>query len=505
MSVSADSALLTVMRHLAAQRTMPAYCASLSVQLDDSPPSQAARKTLELAFGGARPAPPVDRQPSVVAPCRVTDRLWANDPDAALRLLQSGEPSAWPESVVVGVAALLRNQPARAWHCLSGAAEGEVGLHAAHAALQMGLPHFAWDLLQRIQEPDSYGRHLLEAWVGLERDVHSPRDFSAWWSRAIRSETLFGGVLRNDVPGLMGRAALEAVTSVRDARALLQRLLVDCAGNLGSAATLARLNSEGERVWIPADCKPPSRAMSSAALQRLRYAGEDVVRAELDGLVATWTDSAQPLCYRGELRLWQGDYAGALGDFIAARRREPARWSDIGIVAALTFLGHLRAAKLAGRYARWHYPPLAVGTLSAYLGVLAFEQGQFSQAKTILGQALEAKPTRLGSHLELWLAASQLGCAEQALASRDFVVRNAAPLLAAAADQALPGWTQRQDEPWLDPAVWRQARRMMRGNRSSSLWTWQTPAGNLQVLIPAERLQHQALSWLNAYGRPSMR
>lgn len=497
MRPAASSPLTHAMTSLAQGDAWTAVQQWRQTGIDDNPRSQAAAAILARVVGDQRSGSP---PPLLTAPtpgCPVADRLWAADPEAAARLVASGGPLSMPVPVAEGIIAALREQWPLAYDLLRPVAQGEAALHLAHVCIRLGRFQEARTVLNETLEPDSFGRHLLEAWVGLVSDVHSQAGLAQWWLRATKAETLFGGVLHNDVPKLVSATQFaQAARSPAAVAEMLGTLLQRCAGNLGQPATLAALDSTGHPTWFRPPLDPPSRTRSTDALQQLKYRDYPHVLQDLTTLVHTCVGSAQPLCYRGELLLWHGDYALALADFVRARGREAARWSDIGTVAALTFLGHLRAARAAAFYAQRHYPPLAAGTLSAYLGVLALERGELDKAIYWLEAALAAKPGRVGSQVDLAVAYHRAGRLDQAQTRQVHLFRDAAPLMMAAADLAVPDWPTAGLRPEHHATVLDAARVMLRGNRSSSLWTWVGGDGQIRVLVPLHQLVTQARKWL---------
>jgi tetratricopeptide (TPR) repeat protein len=230
------------------------------------------------------------------------------------------------------------------------------------------------------------------------------------------------------------------------------------------------------------DLPPGVRTACEAVQKSVRYQSP---QAALDGFAALferYPGSQHPYAFRGELHLWLGDYAAARADFCAALQcAMPTRWALYGLGAAATLEGDFREAS--------HWFTLAketigdLGTVYAYRGDLAFETGQFDAARIDLQQAIARTPARVGAVLTLGLTHAAQGQDEALAKQFQAFVQLAPNLLADAAHElrlpppAHADWIRDQQVVLL-----RQARRMLRGNRSSTCATYFTAAGELRVV-----------------------
>ena len=225
------------------------------------------------------------------------------------------------------------------------------------------------------------------------------------------------------------------------------------------------------------------RSASRATLQRIRCLPADVVLRALDELVKSHADSAIPLRHRGALWSWLGDVERARADFESALRRGSEPWLDhLGLAdcALLEADGHeaLRQCERAieGR------PAEGESAVLARRGEALEQLGRIDDAARDLQRAFAESPTRLGTRIALAVVRAKRDGSASIVDAYDALVSMAPGLLSDAAD-VVPLVSYRcsptAEERLL---VLERARRMMRGNRSSSCHTYFAPGGALRSL-----------------------
>ena len=232
------------------------------------------------------------------------------------------------------------------------------------------------------------------------------------------------------------------------------------------------------RVVVP----PGVRTACEAVQKSIRYQSPAAALAGFGELFQRFPGSQHPYAFRGELHLWLGNYADARADFCAALQcAMPTRWALYGLGAAATLEGDYHEATLWFDLAKATLGDL--GTVFAYRGDLAFETGRFAEALVDLRQAIARTPARIGATVTLALAEHAAGQSD-ALTARFRTLQQLAPhLLADAAlalklpfsPNALPSFAEQIE-------VLRQARQMLRGNRSSTCATYFAASGELRCL-----------------------
>jgi tetratricopeptide (TPR) repeat protein len=446
---------------------------------------------------GLPPPPPPLEPASAAWAC-----AWAGDLEGARRLAEGspGDPSAIG---VLGVVHVLERRPEAAIPLLDRALAAGAGedlvLHRARALLQLGRFEEARRALAKLVDGESFARRVLVALVSVRCGHYWPT-FRRWCRRVASSEVHLNGLFANELPALVGRAALDRACESPEALAtLLEDVLDRLAGNLGLTTTVAEAAPGGGRRFVRVDLPPTTRAAAVDALHALRHVGAARAEAALDAVVARHPRSVHARCYRGELYLWLGRYGDAWREFAATRLVEAARWADVGMLAVLVLTGRVRRARLMALYAQHHFSPIPGGTLPVYRGALRRRTGELDGAVEDLSAALTAKPTRVGARIELCLALRAAGRRAEATEHAAQLARDAAPLLVDAAEARRLPWTK---DPALlvgDEAL-EAALRAMRGNRSSSVVTWVDSAAEVRVLEPSTVLQQHARAALSSAG-----
>ncbi len=267
------------------------------------------------------------------------------------------------------------------------------------------------------------------------------------------------------------------------ALAALDRFL----GNRGEWLTRRVEGASGlgiARVRLPrADSLLSSRDAAADALRALGDVPLEALERRFDDLAAAYPDSPHPLCFHGELDLWLGETARAIGRFDAALARAPARWAYVGRAAAEILLGDWAAADATLAECDAQFAPIPGATTHVYVGEMWRRRGEHARAIDELRQAVAAKPGRVAAWMNLALSLRAIGKKEESL--RIFAdVSARAPRLLWDASRALgapPVWPppEARMEALLETSL-----AMMRGNRSSHTITYVDPEGRLRVVRP---------------------
>jgi tetratricopeptide (TPR) repeat protein len=419
---------------------------------------------------------------------------WSGDLEGARRLAEPhpDDPGALG---VLGAAHVLERRPEEAIAVLDralalGGGE-ELVLHRTRALLHLGRFDEAQRALAGLVDGEAFSRRVLKALVNVCCG-HQWVTFQQWTRTVAKSDAHLNGLFSTELPALVGRAALDDASASPEAlAALLERILDRMAGNLGPSPTFAEVGLDGSRSFVRLDLPRTSRDASVDALHSLRHVGPAVAEAALAEVAARHPRSVHARTYRGELYLWLGRYREAWHELAAARRIEPARWADIGMLAVLVLTGRTRSAAAMALRAERSFEPIPGSTLPVYRGMLRRRTGEIDGAVEDLAGALAAKPTRVGARMELCLALRAAGRRAEAIEQAAELAREAAPVLVEVAEARGLDW--RGDPALLvGDEVLEKALRAMRGNRSSAVVTWIDRAGALRVLEPRHVLQQEA-------------
>jgi len=251
------------------------------------------------------------------------------------------------------------------------------------------------------------------------------------------------------------------------------------------------------------------RDASVRVLSLIKTAEPERVLRELDRIIADYPDSSLPTSYRGELRLWLGDYDRARTDLESAlAQRQTTRWAYYG----LALLANVEEApQRALAYCERSVQVIGnIGpSIHIHRGEALRRLGRTDAARRELRRACDLAPTRVAGRLNLALADGDAG--ERAAEAAGFVwLREQAPglLSDAGAELDLLQWADEAPLP-RDAlrALLEHMLRLMRGNRATSLTTWIGRGGRLRVAgavvdgVPAwERFRADA-----ANRRPALR
>jgi tetratricopeptide (TPR) repeat protein len=265
------------------------------------------------------------------------------------------------------------------------------------------------------------------------------------------------------------RAIIDAADDPRAICAALRAALAAMRGNRTLAPSIVR---DGRLVALGA-CPGP-RFASRMILDRVATAPLDEQLAAFDPWIAAHPESGLPICHRGELRLWLGQYEAAQRDLdVAIATKARTRWAYIGLAALEIVEGRFERAleTLARGIAVMDDTtgPAVYGVRGEALRRL----GRFDDAIADLETACRVSPRRISAHVNLALAYAARGRTDDAARAFDHVRDCAYPLLHDAATE-LGAWTL---EPLLETAL-----ASMLGNRSSSCVTWRSRGSPLRCL-----------------------
>ncbi len=464
-----------------------------------------ARPLFDRLLGFGSPSTPVRAGPPVRPPNAVWTALRAGDLAHARRLVE-GQSDLIAADGVLGVIDVLERRPAQAIERLDRAIEqGDPSyrkvLRAHRVRALIHLRRFS-DVplaLEAVNEEESFGVRVLRALMQTQadREIDTPQ-----FSRAhVERPEFINGVFCTELPAVVGQRALdEAYGSRESMRSLLEAVLDRLAGNLESPPTVSAIAADGSRSCVPLVLPPTERQRAVDALDLVRRGDQALVESALDALVAEAPRSASFVCHRGELRLWTGRYAEAAHDFQTARTLSAQRlfrWADIGEMAALLFEGRLAEAARLADHPDPRLTPVRGGTLPVYRGALRRRRGDLDAAIADLGDALDAKPSRMGARMELCLALRAAGRASEATPHAAEILRVAAPLVVDVAEQLKLDWGANPSLLIGDDTLER-ALVAMRGNRSSSIFSWFDGTGRMRVLQSPESLKASAARELGA-------
>ncbi|MRG92748.1 tetratricopeptide repeat protein [Polyangium spumosum] len=244
-------------------------------------------------------------------------------------------------------------------------------------------------------------------------------------------------------------------------------------------AILARLG-EGRPIPIRSSARHRAKVLQWSI--RGRPAAE--VLGEFDAILRDHPRSHHPHAYRGELLLWLGRTDEAEEDFRRGLLIQPrARWLHIGMGAVHVLRGD-HAAALASLQRSVDCAPALVGpTLYGVRGEAHRLRGDLRAAAEDLARTCRDTPSRVSAWVNLALTEDDLGRAEARDAAFQELSRRAPWLVADAAEEALGLVLPALDDHDARRATLEHARRMLRGNRSSSCVTYFTREGELRTVF----------------------
>lgn len=388
-------------------------------------------------------------------------RLWAGRPEEAARLaLGSGEADG--RRIAAG-AAVLRARPAEALPLLDALlAESPQDLESrswrGEAYLALGRAQDAFDdydhMLHRTDGFLSGGAGYILSSLALGRPV---RPFDLWVVSTQAPPDLREGLLALK-PGDTGVApALRRLLAAVGGNRTRRKTRADGRGGVFAYAPQVTAYDVGDSIQARLRAQAPEAVLAAFARWRRREPREP-----------------QALTFRGEVLLWLGRADDAEKDFLAALELDPGlRWPNVGLAGVETLRGRpeealercRKAVALGARDRSWR----------VWAGEACLALGRAEEAVGHLRAALAATPRRVSAYMLLALAEHAAGRREAARLIAEGTRRRAPRFFKAAAAAAAGGGRG-------FGADLRAGLRMMRGNRSSWLWTWFDARGRLRNL-----------------------
>lgn len=288
----------------------------------------------------------------------------------------------------------------------------------------------------------------------------------------------------------------------RDLR-LREDLLEDISRSLGGSRArppirLVRTETRESKLerW---DIAPNAREAAARVQDRLRLEAPSEVFHEFDLLAERFPKSPFPFTYRGEVHLWLGDYAAGFAAFEEALRRRPTRWAYIGMAAGHMLLGEARKASELTEEGIRRFGHLVGATTHVYRGELRRRQGDLKAAIEDLEIALRERPTRIAARMNLALAYAGLGMGNRADAELRRAVQEGPGIFWIALDALGMEVPRELDMTMAEPII-EKALELMRGNRSSWLYSIFDAEGRFRVVPRAEAYRELARKALPIIG-----
>lgn len=260
-------------------------------------------------------------------------------------------------------------------------------------------------------------------------------------------------------------------------QALLWQTLARFAGS--RSAPFSMFDADGR--LLPADELASTQVRATRLQHRLLTRPVEQVLDGLAELAERYPDSPHPHTYTAEIRLWLGDYERAWQITNDMWMRTGTRWAYIGSGAALGLLGRFDEALERWEIGRETFETfLPHEATYCHRGEVYRLLGRFDEARSDLEQAARSNPTRVGAWINLALVYLEDGnhaALEHALAQIDAH----APLLLWEASRAAgvpPAIRVNRNAP---ARVLDHALRLMRGNRSSVMFTFIDDGGRFRV------------------------
>lgn len=298
---------------------------------------------------------------------------------------------------------------------------------------------------------------------------------------------------------LHSRAHLDMIDAVEATLAALR-------GNR-SIHTTHVINSQLVRLHGQTGCRHESRK----ALQLLRVAAPEVCVAAFDEVVDRYPHSSLPLCHRGELHLWLGNWTQARADLEAAIAKVTGtRWAYMGLSTLDLLAGDPQACLATNARGVAVMRDSEGPAIWVFRGEAMRRLGRLDEAIAELERAVEFHPARASAVINLALALAVRGESERVHALwRRLAFEQACGLMSDAARELADGtplatgarfgarlgdavpcpavpaarelFTGRDTPPPIEliVTVLERALAMMGGNRSSGLLTYWTtiPSG----------------------------
>jgi tetratricopeptide (TPR) repeat protein len=292
----------------------------------------------------------------------------------------------------------------------------------------------------------------------------------------------FEDPLRELVPSLAARA-LET-RALEDVVAAVEGAITALRGNRSIQATHV-IDGALVRLHARTGCRHRSRW----ALQLLRVTTPADCLAALDEVVAAYPGSSLPICHRGELHLWLGNWDQARADLEQAIEVVAGtRWAYMGLSTLDLIVGDPERALATNAHGVQVMQGSEGPALYVFRGEAKRKLGALDEAIAELEKSVDQHPARASATINLALAyAAKRELAGLRTLWQRLAFDQAAGLLSDAAHElGLVIVGDRDWEPELDVmvAVLERALTMMGGNRSSGLLTYWTARGQLRFVQP---------------------
>lgn len=268
-------------------------------------------------------------------------------------------------------------------------------------------------------------------------------------------------------PALRSMKTAELTEAVEAALAALR-------GNRSIYAT-HMIDGELRRLHARTGCRHESRW----ALQLLRVAPGDECLRYFDEILARYPGSSLPLCHRGELQLWLGNFDAARADLEAAIATvEGTRWAYMGLSMIDLVAGDAQTCLDLNARGVEVMQGTEGPAIYVYRGEAKRKLGRITEAITELEKAVEWHPARASATINLALCYQQAGDREGFDRLWQRLAGSQAPGLLSDAAHEL-GVTIFGDDDWqpddaVKVATLERSLELMGGNRSSGLLTYWT-------------------------------
>ncbi|MFO0552515.1 MAG: tetratricopeptide repeat protein [Polyangiaceae bacterium] len=279
------------------------------------------------------------------------------------------------------------------------------------------------------------------------------------------------------------RPTLEAGNPSRVAL-VLEEALAALGGNRTGSQTYVQRDDSGRRTLARLPVLTAPRHASRRALNGILASRPAEALREFDEIIRRYPQSSLPICHRGELQSWLGNYQEARADLEAAIAKvRHTRWAYIGLTALDVLAGDpekaLETCELGVRTMGYTTGPAVYGIRGEAHRLL----GNRAEALVDLEAACRLNPSRISAFLNLGLLRGELGDEAGALTLyRDLVDRASGLMSDAAAAVGLADWPEPERCSSASRGeVLRAALAMMRGNRSSSCITYFDARGRLRT------------------------
>ena len=262
---------------------------------------------------------------------------------------------------------------------------------------------------------------------------------------------------------------------------LLDRTMVELGGNRSRWPT----RMVDGRLVEAFDWEAP-RSIAVNTQARIRYESPDTVIQALEAAADADRFSPFARTYAAEITLWLGRYEDAEARFEHMWNTTRTRWGYVGTGAARMLQGKYDEALEMWESGKTEYDYLPREATYAYRGELHWRSGDLEAAQRDLKHATETNRSRMGAWAARGIVESELGNQREADEALGELVR-VVPALVSEAKQSLgllPGGSQLTSESKHDVLV--RCLEMLRGNRSSSIYTFSDAKGEYRVVGTAQ-------------------